>query len=156
MLQVLAEIPLVAAISPAEKAVLRCVLYFDVFEYPLTRAEIFENLSHVCTRQDSDSAVDELTAKEILKEFAGFVFLSTTSAGIIEKRVHNNLTAAKAMKKALRYSRLISRFPFVEGLCISGSLSKGVLDEDGDVDYFIITRPSRLWLCRSLLVIYKK
>jgi hypothetical protein len=33
---------------------------------------------------------------------------------------------------------------------ISGSMSKGCLAEDGDIDYFIITRAGRLWIARTL------
>jgi hypothetical protein len=60
------------------------------------------------------------------------------------------------LKKARFYSRLISYFPFVEGVFISGSLAKGVVDKKGDIDYFIITRPGRLWLCRTSLIVFKK
>lgn len=47
-------------------------------------------------------------------------------------------------------------FPFVRGIAISGSLSKGVMHLDGDIDYFIITAPERLWICRSFLILFKK
>jgi hypothetical protein len=60
------------------------------------------------------------------------------------------------MPKALKYGKFIAQFPFVETVCISGSLSKNYFDEKGDVDFFIITKPQRLWLCRSLLVGFKK
>jgi len=44
----------------------------------------------------------------------------------------------------------------VRCVCISGSLSKGYMDKNSDVDYFIITAPGRLWLSRTLLVLFKK
>jgi hypothetical protein len=44
----------------------------------------------------------------------------------------------------------------VRGIAISGSLSKGVMHDDGDIDYFIITAPERLWICRSILILFKK
>ncbi len=30
------------------------------------------------------------------------------------------------------------------------------MHEDGDIDFFIITKADRLWICRTLLVLYKK
>ncbi len=39
---------------------------------------------------------------------------------------------------------------------ISGSMSKGVLDADGDVDFFIVTQPGRLWIARVLLTLFKR
>ena len=41
-------------------------------------------------------------------------------------------------------------------VCISGSLSKGYMDEKADIDYFVITEPGRLWLSRTLLVAFRK
>ena len=60
------------------------------------------------------------------------------------------------MKTARRFSRLISWFPFVRCVFISGSLSKGFVAKKDDIDYFIVTEPERLWLVRSLLTIFKK
>ena len=44
----------------------------------------------------------------------------------------------------------------MEAIFISGSTSKGVVNKGGDIDYFIITRPNRLWLTRTLLILFKK
>ena len=38
----------------------------------------------------------------------------------------------------------------------SGSLSKGYMDQDSDLDFFIVTAPKRLWIARTLLVLYKR
>lgn len=60
------------------------------------------------------------------------------------------------MPKAFLYSNKISSFPFVEGVFLSGAISKNYYDEHGDIDYFIITKPNRLWICRTLLIIRYK
>ena len=51
---------------------------------------------------------------------------------------------------------LISNFPFVEAVGVSGSLSKGYYDTDSDIDFFVITKHNKLWICRTLLMVYKK
>jgi hypothetical protein len=38
----------------------------------------------------------------------------------------------------------------------SGSLSKGYMDENSDLDFFVVTAPNRLWIARTLLVMYKR
>ncbi|MGH2644856.1 MAG: hypothetical protein ACRDE2_12965, partial [Chitinophagaceae bacterium] len=53
-------------------------------------------------------------------------------------------------------SRFLFKFPFVRGISISGSLSKGFSDEKSDIDYFIITASGRLWIARTLLHLLKK
>jgi hypothetical protein len=67
-----------------------------------------------------------------------------------------NKNAKGYFQKAHQVSKFIGKFPFVRGVYISGSLSKGYMPEDGDIDYFIITKPGRLWLARTLLILYKK
>jgi hypothetical protein len=51
---------------------------------------------------------------------------------------------------------VIKRFPFVRGIMVSGDLSKNATNQDSDVDFFIVTEPNRLWIARTLLIIFKK
>ncbi|HEY1871900.1 MAG TPA: hypothetical protein VGG71_12630, partial [Chitinophagaceae bacterium] len=60
------------------------------------------------------------------------------------------------LKKAGRAGKLISSFPFVQGVAISGSLSKYYSDDYTDVDFFIITDTNRLWIARTFLHLFKK
>ena len=76
--------------------------------------------------------------------------------GKVEKRIEGNKLAEKRMKNARFFSGVIASFPFTRGVYISGSLSKGFMDEKSDIDYFILTSPNRLWLCRTLLILFKK
>ena len=74
----------------------------------------------------------------------------------ITKRKKNNLRCQKIEKKALRRARLIAKFPFIRAVFFSGTFAKGVMTRSSDVDFFIITAPNRLWLARTLLILYKK
>jgi hypothetical protein len=47
-------------------------------------------------------------------------------------------------------------FPFVRAVMLSGELSKGVASENSDIDFVIVTKARRLWICRSLLILFKK
>jgi hypothetical protein len=60
------------------------------------------------------------------------------------------------MRTAKLFSKFISHFPYVRGVLLSGSISKGYMDEKADIDYFIITEPNRLWIARILLALFKK
>ena len=66
------------------------------------------------------------------------------------------LATDKKMKVAKRFSRLVSLFPFVRAVMLSGSISKGYMDENSDIDYFIVTETNRLWIVRTALVLFRR
>ncbi len=143
-------------LNPLSKNVLRVLLYFDMFRHPLKAEELFQ----CCTEQPNSLLMVEhelnfLMAQHLIMKKDGYFFLENNQ-GFVERRITGELKAKRTWKTALRFSKLISRFPFVRGVYISGSLSKGYMDRDGDIDYFIVTKAGRLWLSRSLLVLFKK
>lgn len=97
----------------------------------------------------------ELKNNEVIQEHDGYYGVAVTEEQI-KTRKQDEARFDEALSKVMASSRIISRFPFVRGLAISGGISKGVMKEDGDVDFFITTSRNRLWICRSLLVINKK
>ena len=72
------------------------------------------------------------------------------------KRQKGHDQALRMLKKADKAGKLISAFPFIKGVAISGSLSKYFADDRTDVDFFIITTQNRLWIARTLLHLFKK
>ena len=135
-----------------ERAIIRTLIYFDLFKHPLRREEIraFSPLT-----EHPDNALTRLVSKGLVAEADGHFALRSASEKTVQ-RLRYAERARKRMAKARKYSRLIGSFPFVRAVMLSGSISKGVLDENGDIDYFIITEPRRLWVARTLLVLYKK
>jgi hypothetical protein len=146
----------VTPLNPLSKNILRALLYFDMFRHPLKAEEVF----HCCTEQPNSMLMVEnelsiLAAHHLVIKKDGY-FFPGNNEGFVERRIEGEAKAKKTWKKAMRFSKLISRFPFVKGVYISGSLSKGYMDKEADIDYFIVTKPGRLWLSRSLLIIFKK
>jgi hypothetical protein len=139
-----------------QRSVLSSLCYFDVFAHPLTKEEIRNTLSVQALPEELTHTLELLLERSIILEKDGFYFLAERDATIVAARKEKERRAQAAIRRSYRYTRLISRFPFVRGVCISGSLSKGVMEQDGDVDYFVVTDPGRLWLCRSLLILFKK
>lgn len=134
--------------------ILKWLAYFDIFQHPLTNVE----LAMLCACETTliDKEVLELEKAQQCFFCDGFVSLNRDISSLINDRRVKELEAQNYFEKLPRYVRLIRRFPFVKGIAISGSLSKNVMYKDGDVDYFIITSENRLWLCRTLLILYKK
>ena len=143
---------------PGEQAmaILGTILYFDVFRHPLTLDEIFRYVQwHHRSLSEVAAAIEELQSAGILECEDGFYFFAGTESTVRLRRERNK-RALLYGEKAERWSKFISGFPFIRTVCISGSLSKGTMDKDGDIDYFIITEPGRLWLARTMLILFKK
>ena len=143
-------------IGTLAKSIIRTLAYYDIFSYPLTKEEIY-----ICSNTNGDTKPSVFEELEVLVS-SGIVYNNNKfysinhNSHLIPKRIEGNKRAIKKMKTAKLYSRFISHFPYVRGVFLSGSISKGYMDEKADIDYFIITAPNRLWITRILLVFFKK
>jgi hypothetical protein len=136
--------------------IIKAVLYFEIFDYPLTVTELYENSAISMSREAFDVELQRLVEDTILSRNGDFVLSRNGTESIINRRKKGNEAAGIVMPTAYRYSKKIASFPFVEGICLSGGLSKQYYDEHGDIDFFIITKPGRLWLCRTFLIVRYK
>lgn len=138
-----------------DEEIYRLVLYYSFFNYPLKFDEVLRSCPGVSDREMFNRIVDELIKGGLLVEKNGYLGINDSQLQI-DQRIADENRLEKAKSKIERSIKVISRFPFVKSVMISGSVSKGVLKEDGDVDFFIITKNDRLWLTRTLLVLNKK
>jgi predicted nucleotidyltransferase len=104
---------------------------------------------------ETKDELNQLIERKILIDIDGF-YVYGNDLKSVTKRLKGNIQAKKAMIIAKKRAEFISKFPFVKAVGISGSLSKGYYDEDSDIDFFVITKDSKLWICRTLLMLYKK
>jgi hypothetical protein len=136
--------------------VIKTLLYYDIFNYPLKSEEVFQFLgTNSITEDDVRTTLDALTKDLIVYKFDNLYGLHPNES-YIYRRVKGNEQAEKYLLIAQKQAKLISRFPFVRAVLASGSLSKGYMDEKSDIDFFIITTPHRLWIARTSLVLYKR
>jgi hypothetical protein len=133
---------------------LKTILYFSIFNYPLKLDEIY-NFSVSRNKERIQEDLDELVSKNIIVKVNDY-YLAGHNLNHIEKRIKGNQMAVNALVKARKKAAFIAKFPFVEAVGVSGSLSKGYYDKDSDIDFFVITKPNKLWLCRTFLMLYKK
>src|SRR5690606_24695517 len=134
-----------------ELTLLQPLVYFDIFNYPITKDEIFNFLGKTDAKNGTlDNALNNLIKQGIVFNLDGFFSLQNQKE-LVTRRLNGNHKAQWFLKKAKKWSNFIGSFPFVRGVFISGSLSKNFMTADSDVDYFIITKPGRLWLARTLL-----
>lgn len=151
----LPDIKLPVQLNECQSGVIKSLLYFNIFNHPLTIDEIHKYTPFPFSLNQLKETIDDLLIKGLIFKTKEYYSI-TNDVSLFTKRDNETKNALSVMPKARFYSRLISSFPFVRGVFISGSLSKGVLREDGDVDFFIITSGNRLWICRTLLILFKK
>lgn len=138
------------------KEVIKTLLYFDIFGYPLKSSEVFDFLRvNATTETEVKRCLDNLSEQQYLYRYGDLYGLSADERNI-QRRMKGNHEAEKWLKVARRQAKLIARFPFIRAVMASGSLSKGYMDEHSDLDFFIVTAPGRLWIARTLLVLYKR
>ena len=138
-----------------EAGVIRTLLYFDIFQYPLTQEEIMKFHPHSDSSIQIEKALQDLMSRSIIYRHENFYSLHSDALSI-ERRKKGNELAQNKLVTAKKFSALISKFPFTRAVMLSGSISKDFMEQDSDIDYFIITEPGRLWLVRGMLALFKR
>ncbi|MBI4417474.1 MAG: hypothetical protein HY563_01775, partial [Ignavibacteriales bacterium] len=135
--------------SSLQRDILRTLLYFDIFNHPLSLQEVYRFLPSDSTSIDAlREAFRRPPLSEMVQERDGFVFLARSVDRIdpIVLRRVNERRADRFLAVAHVMGFLLRQFPFVRGVFISGELSKGVMSTRGDIDYVIVTAPRRVWI----------
>jgi len=137
--------------------VLRTLLYYDIWSYPLSLGELHSFL-RVPARDVAGftSMLDRLVGEGCVGEDRGYYFISGPPEGRVSARLRGERHARRMWFAARAAAHAIKRFPFVRGIFVSGDLSKNVSHPGSDVDFLIITEPGRLWIARTLLVLFKR
>ena len=137
------------------KDILATFTYFNLFEYPLLKNEVFNYLAHCDDYHEFELALNNLVNDGWVFKIGNFYSIQDDCTVAVKRR-EGNRKAIPMLKKAKRIAKIISSFPFVKGVALSGSLSKYYADKDSDIDFFIITVANRLWIARSFLHALKK
>ncbi len=135
-------------------AILQALLYADIFDYPLTLPEIHRYMVGVSA--PVDAVQDALAPTSPLAGYVerrGEFFTLTGRAHLAEVRRHRERAAERMWPKAIAYGRRMAGLPFVRMVAVTGALALDNVDEDDDLDYFIVTDPGRLWLCRAMVIL---
>ncbi len=139
-----------------EKAILKTVLYFDVFDYPLTEEQlVFFLMEQKASRQAIRQALNASGLEESLERSNGFCYLRGRSE-LVDTRLHMERQARELWQMAVKAAGRIRHLPFVRGICLSGDLSKGVAGPDSDIDFFILTAERRVWICKVALALFRR
>lgn len=131
-------------------AILQAIAYADVFDYPLTSAEIHRYLIGLMATRDEVEQV--LQRIQFLSQADGYFTLRGREALSDLRRQRERMTS-ELWPQARGYGRIIASLPFIRMVAVTGSLAMRNVDESADIDYLIITEPGRLWFCRAMVLL---
>jgi len=139
-------------LSELEKSILAAVVYFDIFDYPLTELEISKWLYCEYKRagysfSQIQSALIEPNLQKRLSSDKGFYFLPSRER-IVDLRVKNYKNAERKFRKAVRFVKLLHLIPFIKMVAVCNSLAFSNAGDFSDIDFFIITKRKRIFLAR--------
>lgn len=139
------------------QAVLATVVYADIFDQPLTPAELHRYL-HGCRieRTALDAAMEQGLLDEIPVEQAGGHLALAGREDIVTLRGAREQRSAALRREARRYNRIAARLPYVRMLALTGALAMRNAGETDDIDYFVITEPGRIWTSRLFFILLVK
>ena len=145
-----------AAVHTTQMAIIETLLYYDIFDYPLTSDQLYYFLMYVKpNREEFDQVLDELV-KAGRVQTAGYWYCLPGRQELEIVREQREQRANKLLHAAERAADRIRHLPFVRGIYLSGDLSKGVAGPDSDIDFFIITAPRRVWICKAYLASFRR
>lgn len=132
-------------------AILKTLLYADIFDFALTGPEIAHYLiQHTAALDEIQAALRDdpwLTARVSHRD--GLYCLIERDA-LRPARRQRATQAATLWPTARRWGQMLAALPFVRGVIVTGALAAENPRHRDDIDYLIITQPGRLWLARAL------
>jgi len=140
-----------------EKAVLATLKYFKIFDYPTSFEEIYfylqKKTSKIRLQQVLVSLIkkkyliyNESQAKYTVGEYS--IKQKSKSKSQISKMLIRQSISKNKIKKIQLYIKLLSFFPQIRLIGLSGSLAMLNAKKSDDIDLFIITDFQRLWTGR--------
>lgn len=139
-----------ADLDPLQHAILRTVIYRDLFDYPVTAAEIHRYLHDIeCRQFDVESALQSgiLTAKYL--ETDGEFYALRGRSPLFDLRRRRAQRAVDLWSRAERHARRLRRIPFVRMVAVTGSLAADNPGRSADIDFMLVTEGGRVWTARA-------
>lgn len=135
-----------------QKSILTTVIFFDLFDYPLTELEIWKFL-YAPQPKEKISLSDikkQLPKIAAIRAKDGFYFLKGREE-IINIKHSRYSESFNKFKKAMRAAKIFSLLPFIQLIAIGNFIPSNNTKKEGDIDFFIITKKNRVWLTRFIL-----
>jgi hypothetical protein len=141
------------SVSDIERAILKTVLYSDLFDYALALDEVTHYLIGV--RATGEEVRAQLARSIWLRDRVRVVDEYVIACGreaLVPRRRDRSRTSDRLWMRARRFVRVLSALPFVRFVGVTGALAMNNCAAGDDIDVLIVTAPDRVWLTRALSI----
>lgn len=136
-------------------AILKTIIYADVFHFPMTAQEIHHFLIHDKSIE-FDVIQEQLESSKLLTDHLytdGTYIALKQRRDILPLRHEREQVMLSLSHRVTYFGRILSYFPFVELVGVTGALAmRNPSSDNDDLDYLIVTRPGRVWLARAAII----
>lgn len=139
--------------TKVEKAILRTLAFFDIFNRPMMLEEIRHYLYEIqASKLMVLLGLQNLQKKKIILEKNSY-FCLINNRKILTSFEEQKTLCQKRWQKVNRVVKFLAMAPFVKNISIINSLAFGTSRKDSDIDILLITKKNRLWTARALVVV---
>ncbi len=137
-----------------EKAILKTILYFDIFDYPLTENELWSWLYNYQVQDKLDHEefkkiiCDKSNTLYQYFEKKNSLFFLKGRSELIELRELKRELSLKKIRRARLIGKILAFVPWVKMIALTGDVAYLNAQEDADLDFFIIARKGSIWATR--------
>jgi len=155
----------VKKLTKTEEAILATLSFFGILDIPLTEEKIWQNLYKIpASKETVRQDLNRLIERNIVYVAETFRFPQNgglkTSATYFSlkpideiKLLANQAEIEKRWERINKYYWLLSLVPFIEQLSVINSLALGNATAESDIDFFVVTKPRRLYFVRTLIIL---
>jgi len=137
--------------SNATGAIIKTLLYSDIFDFPLSEKEVWKYL--ICEKN-----VDKKHFSNKIKKINSVVFrknsylFTTGRESIVKERLKRIRESKIKLEYAKKIITKLFSVPTVMFIGISGNLSMLNSEKKDDIDIFVVAKKNRIWITRFFLI----
>lgn len=133
------------------ESILSTLAFFSLYSLPLSGKRVYELLLGTrSTQKEVDGMLSILAAQNRIVREGNLFALKKWDLG---KHNTNKLELTKKWQKIDKYFNWLAVLPFVRQISVINSLALGTADSDSDIDFFVVTKPNRLYFVRSVIIV---
>ncbi|MFH1749597.1 MAG: hypothetical protein ABH837_01740 [bacterium] len=139
-----------------QKSVLSTLVFFDIFDRPLTFEELHLYLYKAKASEEIlQKELRELISKGKVGKLGDWYFLPGRLKFLQEYPARLQLTK-KLINKVQKKLWYLKNVPFIKMIAIVNSVAFSTVQKDSDIDIFVITSKNRIYTVRFFLIRYLK